>query len=104
MSLITDAIFNPEKYGLVECTHCAGYGSSLKEAAPRCTQCGGTGLQPAKELEVFLASDQPEECRKLGCGARTDYIDLKSGTQVHRCPVCGYTYLVEEDTDEQETA
>jgi hypothetical protein len=27
-----------------ECTHCNGFGSSLKEAAARCTNCGGTGL------------------------------------------------------------
>ena len=27
-----------------ECTHCNGFGSSLKEAAARCTKCGGTGL------------------------------------------------------------
>lgn len=27
-----------------ECTHCNGFGSSLKEAAARCTKCGGSGL------------------------------------------------------------
>lgn len=26
------------------CSHCNGYGSSLKEEADRCTHCGGTGL------------------------------------------------------------
>ncbi len=26
------------------CPHCGGYGSSLKEAAARCTKCGGSGL------------------------------------------------------------
>jgi hypothetical protein len=28
----------------VECSHCNGYGSSLKEASDRCTRCGGSGL------------------------------------------------------------
>jgi len=28
----------------VECSHCNGYGSSLKESADRCTKCGGSGL------------------------------------------------------------
>jgi len=41
-----EAMMNPEKYGLKECSHCNGYGSSLKEAAPKCTQCGGSGLVP----------------------------------------------------------
>jgi hypothetical protein len=26
------------------CPDCNGYGSSLKESADRCSQCGGTGL------------------------------------------------------------
>lgn len=60
-----------------------------------------TGVAPSKELDVFIASDQPEECRKLGCGHRTDFIDIKPGTQLHRCPTCGYTFLVEEDTEEE---
>jgi DnaJ-class molecular chaperone len=99
MSLLSvvDVSLNLKKYSLMECPHCSGYGSSLKEAADRCTQCGGTGLVLSKKLEIFLASDQPEECRKCGCGARTDFIDLKPGTQLHRCPECGYTYLVVEE-------
>ena len=39
-----DMLFNPEKYGMEECTHCNGYGSSLKEDADKCTKCGGSGL------------------------------------------------------------
>lgn len=35
---------NPGKHGLVECPHCNGYGSSLKEESERCTFCGGEGL------------------------------------------------------------
>ncbi len=27
-----------------ECSHCNGYGSSLKEEADKCTKCGGSGL------------------------------------------------------------
>lgn len=39
---------NPAAHGLQECTHCNGYGSSLKdpEGVDRCTQCGGSGLVP----------------------------------------------------------
>lgn len=41
-----DKILNPEKYGMVECKHCNGYGSSLKdpEGVNTCTVCGGSGL------------------------------------------------------------
>jgi len=39
-----EIMFNPDKYGYKECPHCNGYGSSLKESAPRCTKCGGLGL------------------------------------------------------------
>lgn len=40
-----EVMFDPAKYGYEECSHCNGYGSSLKETADRCTKCGGTGLQ-----------------------------------------------------------
>lgn len=33
-------------FGVVMCTHCNGYGSSLKEDSDRCTVCGGSGLRP----------------------------------------------------------
>lgn len=36
----------PDKYGYQQCSHCNGYGSSLKEAAVNCTACGGSGLVP----------------------------------------------------------
>lgn len=39
-----DEMLDPEAHGLQECEHCHGYGSSLKEQAPVCTRCGGTGL------------------------------------------------------------
>jgi DnaJ-class molecular chaperone len=39
-----EVMMNPEKYGLIQCPHCNGYGSSLKEESERCTQCGGSGL------------------------------------------------------------
>ena len=51
--LPSDAIFNPEKYGLVECPHCNGYGSSLKEKADRCTVCGGSGLLKKEQAEEY---------------------------------------------------
>lgn len=41
-----EQMMDPEKYGLVECPHCHGYGSSLKdpEGVNTCTRCGGSGL------------------------------------------------------------
>lgn len=39
-----DILFDPAKHGYVECPHCNGYGSSLKEKVDRCTKCGGRGL------------------------------------------------------------
>jgi len=37
-------LMNPEAYGYKQCDHCNGYGSSLKESAPTCLRCGGSGL------------------------------------------------------------
>jgi DnaJ-class molecular chaperone len=34
---------------LIECPHCNGYGSSLKEEADRCTRCGGSGVIPKEK-------------------------------------------------------
>ena len=41
-----EIMLNPEKYGYTECSHCNGYGSSLKdpEDVNICTRCHGTGL------------------------------------------------------------
>jgi len=30
--------------GQRECSHCSGYGSSLREEQDRCSRCGGSGL------------------------------------------------------------
>lgn len=38
---------DPLPAGKQWCRRCNGYGSSLDEAAPRCTGCGGTGLVSA---------------------------------------------------------
>ena len=48
-----DQIAHPEKHGLVECPHCAGYGSSLKEPDPKCTACGGSGLMTPDEVKTY---------------------------------------------------
>jgi DnaJ-class molecular chaperone len=45
----SEEMLNPEAHGLQECSHCNGYGSSLKEEAERCTVCGGMGLIRKKE-------------------------------------------------------
>lgn len=47
---MTDIMFNPEKFGYAECSHCNGYGSSLKETEEKCTNCNGTGVVKEKEV------------------------------------------------------
>jgi len=44
-----ELMINPEKFGFTQCSHCNGYGSSLKEDSERCTQCEGLGLVPMKK-------------------------------------------------------
>ena len=41
-----EIMMNPEKYGYVQCPHCNGYGSSLKDpvGVNQCTRCNGLGL------------------------------------------------------------
>ena len=41
-----ELMLNPEKFGYMQCPHCNGYGSSLKdpEGVNICTKCGGWGL------------------------------------------------------------
>jgi len=39
-----EVMLDPQKHGYEQCSHCNGYGSSLKEDSPRCTVCQGTGL------------------------------------------------------------
>jgi tRNA(Ile2) C34 agmatinyltransferase TiaS len=49
-----------------------------------------------ENLEIFLASDQPEICRYCG-KTRTDFIDTTvKGRQLHTCPACGKKYWVDE--------
>jgi DnaJ-class molecular chaperone len=52
MSLTFDQMIHPDKHGLIVCSHCNGYGSSLKEEADRCTICGGTGLIPDNNKQI----------------------------------------------------
>jgi DnaJ-class molecular chaperone len=41
--------------GYEQCSHCNGYGSSLKESAGRCTVCGGSGMvKKGKEKDERL--------------------------------------------------
>lgn len=40
----TEVMFNPEKHGYEVCSHCNGYGSSLKEDPNICTKCNGYGI------------------------------------------------------------
>jgi len=48
-----DQIANPQKYGLEQCPHCNGYGSSLKEKDDRCTKCGGSGMMTKEEAANY---------------------------------------------------
>jgi DNA-directed RNA polymerase subunit RPC12/RpoP len=52
-----DTMLNPEKSGYIQCPHCNGYGSSLKdpEGVNICTRCGGAGL--ITYLYQFIISD-----------------------------------------------
>jgi DnaJ-class molecular chaperone len=49
-SITVAMMLEPDKYGLTVCKHCNGYGSSLKESARTCTQCGGSGLVKKQEV------------------------------------------------------
>jgi DnaJ-class molecular chaperone len=53
-----EIMMNPEKYGFMQCKHCNGYGSSLKdpEGVNTCTKCGGSGL--VKSLKEELSDDK----------------------------------------------
>ena len=44
LALELDKWLNMDKYGLMECPNCNGYGSSLKEHCDKCTKCGGSGV------------------------------------------------------------
>jgi DnaJ-class molecular chaperone len=41
-----EAMMDPDKHGYIQCDHCNGYGSSLKDPhhQDRCSKCGGSGL------------------------------------------------------------
>jgi DnaJ-class molecular chaperone len=43
-----NVMLDPEKHGYEVCTHCNGYGSSLKEESAICTKCYGRGLVKKK--------------------------------------------------------
>jgi DnaJ-class molecular chaperone len=44
MNPMTDNTFGAVPEGMRWCSHCNGYGSSLKESSGRCSHCAGTGL------------------------------------------------------------
>ena len=47
-----EEMLDPEAHGLEMCSHCNGYGSSLKDpiGVDRCTKCGGSGLLPKENV------------------------------------------------------
>lgn len=45
MDITFEMMMSPEKYGMKQCDHCNGYGSSFKDHGDvRCSKCGGSGL------------------------------------------------------------
>jgi predicted Zn-ribbon and HTH transcriptional regulator len=50
-----------------------------------------------KELSIFLSSDQPETCRQCGC--RTEFDVQEDKTELHKCPDCDFTYILEHEED-----
>lgn len=46
-------------------------------------------------LEVYIMTDQPENCVKCGC--RTEFIEIDDLKQQHRCSGCGYEYFVDSE-------
>mgnify|MGYP001331411893 FL=1 len=50
MSIPFEVIMNPYAHGYIECDHCNGYGSSLKDPPGQntCSKCGGYGIVKAK--------------------------------------------------------
>jgi hypothetical protein len=54
-------------------------------------------MKNIKDLEVFLATDQPESCRY--CGSRTEFMGATNsqGKQIHHCPNCHAVYVVDDD-------
>lgn len=54
-----------------------------------------------EELDSYIMTDQPEECRK--CGTRTEILREENEYQIHLCPKCDYRYkLTEDDTEEDD--
>lgn len=45
------------------------------------------------EMDTYEMTDQPETCRH--CGVRTNFVEYDNEYQIHKCPECGYTYLLE---------
>ena len=60
--------------------------------------------EETKDLEIYLATDQPETCRN--CGVRTSFEDISpdpenlNSRQKHTCPNCGKVYVLEFDPEE----
>ena len=52
------------------------------------------------DLEIFTMTDQPEACSQ--CGSRTEFMELKSGSQLHVClnKNCWEVFIVEEDDND----
>ena len=48
-------------------------------------------------LDCFILNDQPTTCGL--CGARTDFVEINDGLQIHECLNldCCYKFITEDD-------
>jgi len=51
------------------------------------------------EMQIFIAGEEVEMCRQ--CGAHTEWHGItEEGYSIERCPKCGFTYLLDINTEE----
>lgn len=50
-----EIMLDPQKHGYIECPHCNGYGSALKDpdGVDTCTMCDGWGLVKGEKDENY---------------------------------------------------
>jgi len=50
-----------------------------------------------KKLDVFRATDQPEECSQ--CSSRTDFENINEIQEYHECLNCGFEFILDHTED-----
>lgn len=51
-------------------------------------------------MDIFIASENIECCRKCGTRTITMTCRLSDGASLESCPNCGYKYILEQPTEE----